>query len=474
MAKLLFIQDIEYKYLGPMYISAMVKRNHDCRLVTGRLESDFLKYVESYKPDVVGFSIMTGSHSWALKTARYLKSQYDVITLFGGAHPTFFPDFINEEGVDIICRGEGEEAVLELLDRIDSGRDLKDIENLCIKSDGVIHRNEIRHLRNDLDFYPSPDRSLYVSGNLNSDTSVENIITSRGCPFSCTFCFEESMRELYKGRGNYVRIRKIEKVIAELYDLKKNNRVKTIYFCDDVFGINKNWLYSFLEEYRREISLEFVCLVRADIVCSDENYARKLRDAGCRNVFFGIETGSELLRNRILNKRLKNSEIYKAGEFLHKAGIKFRTYNILGLPDETLGDMFDTVKMNINLKADFPWCSIFTPYPGTALAEYAIKKGYLGDEFNVNNISRSFFVDSCLKLKHKKKAENMHKFFQTAVLWPWTLPFVKLLINLPPNILFKLWFGLIYFYLYLKSEKRSFIKNVVFALRNYKYLLIKG
>lgn len=456
-----------------MYISSMVKRSHACALAVGETAGDFAQVMDSFKPDVVGFSIMTGSHRWARDIAKVLKDRYKALTLFGGAHPTFFPEFIEEDGVDIICRGEGEEAALELLDALDTGRNFSAIANLYVKRDGKVFKNEVRPLEQDLDAYPFPDRGLYDALGAGADRSVRTILTSRGCMFHCTFCFEDSIRELYRGRGQHMRVRNADKVIEELRVLKDRYQAKTVYFCDDVFGVNRKWLYSFLEAYKKEIDLDFICLVRADIVCADEKYAAKLKKAGCKTVFFGIESGSEFLRNTVLNKRLKDKDIYNAARLLHEAGLTFRTYNIVGLPDETLDDAFNTIRMNIRVKADYPWCSIFSPYPRTALTQYARQKGYLEKDFNPDSISSSFFIDSRLKLPQIRRMENLHKFFQTAVLWPWTLPLIKLLIKLPPNPLFRLWFGTIYFYVFLKSEKRSFLKTIGFALRNYQHLLKK-
>jgi anaerobic magnesium-protoporphyrin IX monomethyl ester cyclase len=475
MAHLLFLQKIEYEFLGPRYISALAKQGgHRVRLELGNAIEDFEPVLAEFKPDLVGFSIMTGSQHWARGIALEIQRRHGIACIFGGAHPTFFPEFIHEDGVSMLVRGEGEEAVREILDRIDAGQPYDDVANLTIRTGSQVRENPLRSLRHDLDDYPFPDRHLYDALNTRFDRSVRNVITSRGCPFHCSFCFEDAMRDLYAGKGKYVRIRSIPKVIEELQALKADPSVKAIYFSDDVFGMSRKWLYEFLPVYRREIGLPFVCLVRADIVAADPEYAERLAAGGCTSACFGVESGNEQFRNQLLVKQLTESQIRIAAERLHQAGIKFRTYNIVGLPGETLEDSFKTIDLNIGIKADYPWCSVFMPFPGTALTEYAIQQGYLDRNFEFNSLSKSFFTDSKLRSPEIEAMTNLQKFFQTAVLWPWTLPLIKRLIRLRPNPVFTAWFGLVYFYVYIRSENKPFLETLRFALRNYQHVLTKG
>jgi radical SAM superfamily enzyme YgiQ (UPF0313 family) len=474
MARLLFLQNLEYEFLGPMYVSSAARlRGHECRLALGKTLADFAPAIEAFQPDLVGFSIMTGSHRWALDVARQVKQSYQLPNVFGGAHPTFFPQFLNEDGVDMIVKGEGEYAACDLLDAIANGSDVEKIANLGFKKDGKARINDLRPLPRNLDEYPFPDRDLYAALEDKLDRSIQNVLTSRGCPFHCSFCFEDAMREMYRGKGKYVRLRDIDKVVEECKELQAKTDLRMIYFADDLFGMDKKWLYEFLDVYRKEVGLKFVCLVRADIVASDPNYARRLAEGGCENVFFGVESGNEELRNKVLVKKTTDRQIYRAARLLHDAGIKFRTYNIMGLPGETLEDAFKTVQINIDIETDFPWCSIFSPIPGVALTDYAIETGHLSADFNTSDINQSFFLDNTLELANKREIQNLQKFFQTAVQWPWTFPLVKLLIRLPPNFLFRLWFGFMYFVNYVRSEKKSVRRTLRFALTNWRHVLLK-
>jgi len=474
MARMLFLQNHDYEFLGPMYISAAVKQaGHDCRLSIGAKLKEFAPTIESYRPDLVAFSVMSGSHWWAMEMAQQVKKAYGIRSLFGGPHPTFYEKFAEEEAVDIAVRGQGEEAVVDILDRIAAGQDLDGIANVCFKRNGQLISHPLRNLREDLDTLPFADRNLYPTLGSRADQSVRSVIASRGCPYSCSFCQEDTLRRLYLGKGKSVRFRHIESVVAECKELRDKYEAKTILFYDDTFGVNRKWLYEFLSVYKKEVGLPFICEARADVVAADPEYAPRLAAGGCCTACFGIESGNEDIRNRVLNKRLSDEEIYLAAERLHAAGIKFRTFNMMGLPDETLDDCFLTLKMNIRVKADYPFCSVYNPYPGTVLADYSRKKGYLDPNFDFMSLPRSRLVSSPLNMPDIRRMQNLQKFFQTGVFCPWTLPLIKRLIRLPPNPLFTLWFGFVFFLVYVRNENRSFWQTLRFALNNAKHILKK-
>lgn len=472
MARLLFLQDAEYEVMGPMYLSAMLKAHgHRASLQIGRRLSDFRDAIESFQPDLVGFSVISGGHRWALSLARQVKAEYGVRNVFGGPHATFVPGLIREDGVDLVVKGEAEDAVVELLDRVDRRAGLEGIANVSVKSGAGVRECAVRNLRRDLDEYPFPDRLLYRDLAEDGGLSMRNVLTSRGCPFDCSFCFEGAMRELYRGKGKYVRIRRIDKVIEELRSLKSDPGVKTIFFCDDLFGMDKEWLYEFLPVYRREIGVPFVCQVRADIVASDPEYARALKDGLCAVVSMGVESGNERLRNRVLQKSLSDAQIVHAAEHLHDAGLPFRAYNVLGLPGETFADAVSTIELNIRIRTDYPWCALFTPLPGTRLSDYAVERGYLAPDFHPDQLPASYFDSSPLSIPRKREIENLHKLFQTVCLFPPLLPAIKTLARLPLGWLYRLWFCAVYFFVYLRSYRLTFFPTLRFALRNARRML---
>lgn len=434
MARIAFVQNITYEYLGVMYISAMLKQhNHQVEvfLEHGQGEEKLLAEVIAFKPDVVGFPCTTGVHLWALKFAGLLKDRCKILTAFGGPHPTFFPEMIEDPAVDIVCRGEGEYPLLELADRLDAKMDISSIQNFWVKGPQGITKNDVRPLVEDLDTLPFPDRELYIGKYPFLDKSQKAFIGGRGCPFECSYCFNHALIKLYRGKGKFVRWRSVENLVREIREVRAVYKFRSIFFQDDTFILNKKWFDEFSEVYPREVGISFVCLIRADL--ADEGIVRNLKQAGCKNVFFGLESGSEKSRNLLLKKRITDEQICHAAALLKKYRIKFRTYNMLGLPEETLEDAFATVRLNVAIKTDYPWCALFQPYPGTELGDVAKEKKMLsGDE----HISASFFQSSLIESPNRREFENLQKLFFYAVRFPFLIPLIRRLIKLPPNPVF--------------------------------------
>ncbi len=152
MAKIAFIQNIFYEYLGVMYLSAVLKNaGHTVEIfIVPSDEEKALSCIAAFQPDIAGFSCTTGIHEWALAFGARIKKSIDCRVVFGGPHATYFPDIINEPPVDIVCRGEGEAALLELADKIDQGLPLTDTLSCWLKLPDGIVKNEQRQLENTL------------------------------------------------------------------------------------------------------------------------------------------------------------------------------------------------------------------------------------------------------------------------------------------------------------------------------------
>lgn len=382
MAKILFINELWYESIAVMQLSSVLKHNsHDVFFHMYKNPDKLSKNIIKIKPDCVGFSIMTSQHISALKIASFIKSNFNrsILTIFGGPHCTFMPEIINDNSVDIVVRGEGESALLDIMNAIDRKEDFLNIKNVCIKRNSGIIKNELRPLIEDLDSLPFPDRGLFNKYLYYRNNSNKNVITSRGCPFKCNFCFNKKYNELYKPK-KLVRRRSIENVISELKLIKDNYPVtRQIKFMDDMFTVNKKWFFSFLEVYNKKINLPFNCQIRAD--SETEETIRALAESNCTGVQFGIETGNEELRNSLLNKNITNDQIFNVSALLKKYNLPFTTYNIFFIPGGNVDNAWETIEINQKASPSTSQSHIFRPYPGSFLYEQLLKNGMISPDY---------------------------------------------------------------------------------------------
>jgi len=436
--KISFVQNFLGPHFGIMYLSAVLKeKGHNADVFIEDLDKNIIQKIIDSKPDIVGFTCITGEHKWAQKRILEIKKFVpNAIVVVGGPHPTYFPEMIQENGIDIICRGDGERSILELAERIKYKKSIKDISGLWIKEDGTIHRNTIARLVEDMDSLPFADRTIYDKYNFFKKETELPICVSRGCPYNCTFCYNAIKRDLYKGQ-KMVRIRSVDNIISEIKILlKKYPSVKSIIFNDDNFGIDPKWFDEFCEKYKGINGLPFFASIRADFI--NEERIKKLKDANCFCLSMGVESGDPELRKYILHKSITDEVCLNAAKIMRKYGIKIRTSNMVFLPEETIEKAFSTVILNKKMKVDFPWAYALQPYPDTDIYKYSIEKGFLDKNFSFDDIDPLGMLESPLasKLKDGNKIKVLQRFFYFGVKVPGFIYLLKLLVYIPNNFLF--------------------------------------
>lgn len=457
--KVLFI----YKYsfiepIGLMYISAALKKaGHEAFYFDTELSTGLENYIQRLKPHIIAYSIVTGSHRFYADINRRLKQRFSFISIFGGPHATFFPEFIKEEGVDAVCRGEGEEAMVEFVNRLSKKESLLDIKNIFFKSNNTIHRNPLRQLEDKLDLIAFPDRELIYNYPQYKYRANKYVLTSRGCPFNCTYCFNHSLKALYKDKGVFCRKRSVDNVISEIEELRKIAPVQTVHFFDDVFILDKEWIMDFCQTYKETVNIPFNCYIRANL--TDEEIIASLKDAGVHSITFAIETADIHLRNNVLKRNITDKHIFKTAELLHKYKIKFFTQNMVGLPGETIDNAISTVRLNAQCNPAYSLASIFQPYPGTELTQYAIQKGLYSKE---NEITYdSFYEKSLLNTPYRRRFANIAWLFSVGVLFPKTIGMIKILSMLPVGIVFKAVWHVIRAYGYFFHIRWVSIRDII-------------
>ncbi|MGD9405872.1 MAG: cobalamin B12-binding domain-containing protein, partial [Anaerolineae bacterium] len=215
--RVLFIaQQTDYEPQGIMHLSSALKAaGHEVDLAVAT-HQDPVAAAREFQPDVAAYSVITGSQRYYIDVNNRVKREVEgVFSVFGGPHPTFFPEMVEEEGVDGICRGEGEDAMVELVNALAAGgpEAVLGIANWSFKRNGDsvdagIINNPVRPYVGDLDGLPFPDRALvYERDAISARSKIKHFLTGRGCPYNCTYCFNHALSELYRGKGRRFRQR---------------------------------------------------------------------------------------------------------------------------------------------------------------------------------------------------------------------------------------------------------------------------
>lgn len=466
--KIAFLQETVNQNIGIMYLSALLKaKGHKVELFLEPLESDFLQAVTAFQPEIIGFSVITGSHHWVIRVARQLKEAMPTVTtVAGGAHPTYFPDMIREEPIDIIARGEAELSFPELITRLSSGHDYRQTPGLWVKDKQEIYQNEVAPLVEDISSLPHPDRELYLKYPFFRQQSEVPFSTTRGCPFRCSFCYNHVKAALYRGKGRYVRTRSVEDVISEMEEARHLSvNMRSVILYDDIIGVDKKWLTEFCRVYAQRITMPWFTSIRADFV--DREVAENLARANCFCLSLGVETGDEDLRAQVLCKRIPNAVYLKAAALLHRVGIKVRTSNMLFLPGEDVRKALKTVDLNRAMAVDFPWAYTLQPYPGTDIFDYAVKHGYLSPAFQFDDIDPLGLVKPIVKLKDNNKLLVIHRFFYAAVRNTVMRRALRFLMLLPPNPAYDFFYYFSLIWSYKKYHQVSFTRALRVAWNNY-------
>lgn len=431
--KVLFVLDVgslDQEPLGMMHISALLKQHgHTCEALDLTECKDLVAAVRGCDPQLLAFSAVTGPHKRLVRASQEIKKELNILSIFGGPHPSYFPELIEHDGVDIVCQGEGEYPMLELVEALEAGKDFAHIPNLWVKRDGQIYRNPPRPFIQDLDSLPWPDRELFNSfSNLHIE-DTRYFMGGRGCPYDCTFCFNHVAKKL--AGGNYVRWRSAENLIGELKVVKEQYGMRFVNFQDDTFVLRMDWLEEFTALYRQEIGLPFLCHVRANLV--NDHMSRLLADAGCVHVGMGLEAGNDHLRNVVLRKNVTREQLINACRSLRAHGITVSTQNMFGLPFETIDTVLDTIELNIACRPERTNLFFYVPYPRTQLAQTAIDGGFFQAE-KLDCLPENFtteFSSVNLALANARQIEQLAKLTRFCVHFPVFFPIVRFIFKQP-------------------------------------------
>lgn len=412
--KVVFVIDnIYFEHLGIMTLSSILKKaGYDVDVALAEYNSIKSKLANN-SFTLLAYSAYSFVISHFLKLNRKIKEEFNVFSVFGGPHPTHFSEFINEPGVDGVCIGEGDYALLDLANNLTEDKPITNIANWWIKQNQEVFRNPARPLIKDLDTLPFADRAIFPI------YYAAVVLTARGCPYKCSFC---------QPRTEFRR-RNVDNVIEELREIKTKTNVRFIYFVDMTFNISSEWLDEFSEKYRRQIGLPFHCRIRADLVTRENT--ESLKDAGCFSVGMGIETANDYLRNKILNKGITKEQILSASKVIKEYKIKLLTFNMIGIPLGSLKDDLDTLRLGIKCKPDYAKVEPIFIYKDTQIHNFLINDQRFKHLEVPEQDNYYIFWKPKGYSYNIRKIINLNQLFSLTVEFPFILPLVPFLIRLP-------------------------------------------
>lgn len=294
-----------------------------------------VKRILRQKPDILGISVFSSNYQWALDIARQVKAVSNPLVIFGGIHPTAEPDeVLGNECVDAICRDEGDHAIVKLADSLEKGTIDTSIENLWFKDKEAIVKNPMARLQ-DLNSLPMPDKTLF-----ENDIPMNYMyltVTSKGCPFACSFCSNSFLKKIQKGRGRFLRERSVDLVMEELLLYKKRYNYQWVDIKNNTFSATRDWTLEFLERYEKEIRCPLRVMGHPKKI--DDQIAKAMKSAGVWRVQLGIESLREDIRRDVLHRKESNEDIFAAIDSLNRHKIGFSIDHMVGLPGQKDEDL---------------------------------------------------------------------------------------------------------------------------------------
>jgi radical SAM superfamily enzyme YgiQ (UPF0313 family) len=392
-----------YPPLGIAYIASYLKKyNYDVSILDSKVlnltTAETKDRILKEKPDVVGITSMTPNIKGALEAAKLVKEvSNQIITVIGGPQISVFPkETLSFDFIDFGIYGEGEHTMLELVNSIHNGKDFSNITGLVYKSNKKVCVNQPALVEN-LDELPLPSRDLLPVEKYHcviTKKPFTTMMTSRGCPFKCSFCF--------KGPSDKkIRYRLANNVVNEIEHCIEKYKVKTVMFYDDTFNLNKNHVNNICSEIiERGIDVEWDAPARVDLV--NEKILRLMKKAGCVRLRYGVESGNDKILTH-MNKRITVRKVEEVFRLTKKIGIKTFAYFMIGYVTEDEKTIRNTINFAKKIDPDWIMFNVVTPLPLTELHELCVEKGKIDPNYwkdfvlNKTNERLPFLVENADK-----------------------------------------------------------------------------
>lgn len=298
---------------------------------TNRLARDII----DSKPDLVAITAVSDTFQWATQVAKGVKKNLRVPIIIGGIHPTLVPEkVIALPYFDVLCLGEGEEALVELVNSFETNKPKTRIANIWFKKGKRVIRNQPRPFLENLDLLPFPDRTIYEPFVNTRDSYLA--MSGRGCVYNCSYCFNNAMRKIYAGKGKYLRRRSPENFVEELERANKKYDFQILKIYDDIFTYDLKWLEKFTKLYKKRVRKPYFCLGHPRFMKKET--VKLLKEGGCAWVQIGIESLNEKTRKEACERYETNEEIFEMVKALDRYRLTYELDHIFGLPGDAEKD----------------------------------------------------------------------------------------------------------------------------------------
>lgn len=387
-----------WEALGIGYIIAYLRQYYegdlDIEFYSGFYDSDEQIIEAGKDAAIIGFGCTSPQYKHGLQLAKQIKTKDNKI-VFGGIHPSALPHLLLEGScIDAVVVGEGERAMLQLVEDVDKGLDI---------FKRIYHSDYIENL----DDFPFPDRKR-IKNERNIQQAyqdegirITSVLSSRGCPFHCSFCCSHVLW------GRKLRFRSSSNILDEVEQLIRDWNIRFLKFSDDTFTINKQRVIDFCKlKIERGIKIPYGANAHVNTI--DEDLLKHLAESGCQELWYGVESGSP----RILRGMHKNADLNKIKEVFKLTknyGIKTRAYFLLGIPDETAEDIEKTERLYDELQPDIVGFTLLAPFPINEYFDYETMKDWdwsMFDEYGNDYVHTEALTNKELKDVQKRLVEK--------------------------------------------------------------------
>ena len=401
------------------------------------------KTIKEYKPDLVGISAFTPFVASAFKVAAISKKMFPKVkVILGGPHATVKGEEALKicKDIDYAVSGEGEKTIEEFMNWFSgkSGK-ISEIKGLIYRQKNKILKNIPRGFLRDFDRYPTPNRGLLTNEKKYSSEDMGLIMTSRGCPYNCTYCAST------KGLS----YRSVDGVIKEIVEVMKKYGTTQFTFKDDSFTVDKDRVRELCQVIiDKKLDIKWECNTRVNLI--DDDLLKIMKMAGCNFIKIGIESGSERIL-RMMNKGITLNQSRVAARMLNKSGIHWTGYFMMGVCGETASDIYKTLSFMKELKPKLALIGVYEPFPGTAMFDDGVKRGLVkkemtlndyfttppNDYFKINPLIQSDVISPARFNKLETEVKEEFRRFNMSIGNVWAMGFSKLTVYFKePKILF--------------------------------------